>query len=79
MDKGMEEKRIQLVITKYYLLSWLFGITSWIFVYFQQYTIATIGLFLCIIYSIADAKMAPPRDWQPPENFDNNGQPPTAI
>ena len=77
----MEHKKkiVQLVITKYYLLAWVFGIVSWIFLYYKCPILSIMAFLACIGYSVADMLCVPP-NWQPPVQFnsdDDNG--PMAV
>jgi len=73
-----EKKVVQLVITKYYLLAWVFGIVSWILFYKNCLVVGIIALIFSIGYSVADMYSVPPV-WQPPTNFDNDDGPTPVV
>lgn len=74
-----EKKVVQLVITKYYLLAWVFGIMSWIFLYYNCPILTILSFLVFIGYSVADMFSVPP-NWQPPGGFNNdNDNRPTFV
>lgn len=55
----MSIRKIQINITKFYLLSWLFGLIAVINCYYRNYIITTIFLLIFYSYSIADYRNPP--------------------
>ena len=53
----MEEERkpIRIVITKYYLLAWLFGLMGLMLFYLEFNLFFFLSFFICMCYSVADA------------------------
>ena len=63
-------RKINIVITKYYLLAWLYGLTGIGCIYYNHWIIGSIMLFFFLAYSVADYQNPP----KPPDenNGDNN-------
>jgi hypothetical protein len=67
----MAIRKVEIHVTKYYLLSWLFGLTGLACQYYNHNIVAIILYIFCYSYSIADFQ-TPPIDSPPDEPLDNN-------
>lgn len=58
----MALKKVEIHITKYYLLAWIFGLVGLACQYYEHRIVALILYFFCFAYSIADYQTPPPDD-----------------
>jgi hypothetical protein len=58
----MAIRKIEKNITKYYLYSWIYGIAGLITLYYDYKIIASLLIFFCFGFSVADITYPPAED-----------------
>lgn len=69
-------RKVNIVITKYYLLAWLYAIVGLLAAWGGWWIPGGICLFFAVSYSVADYRNPPPPIDENKENNDNNGDGP---
>ena len=55
----MSIKKIEIRLSKFYLLTWIFGLATLLLTWFQWYITAGVMFYLFLSYSIADIQNPP--------------------